>query len=86
MQIAQESPATGPVASAGVAGSSSAIRAAYADYKIIRRNGAVVGFEPAKISVATGAEPALARTPSARVSAVRIAPARSAVMVPARTS
>ncbi len=52
MQIAQESPATGPVASAGVAGSSSAIRAAYADYKIIRRNGAVVGFEPAKISVA----------------------------------
>jgi ribonucleoside-diphosphate reductase alpha chain len=52
MQIAQESPATGPVASASVAGSSSTIRSAYADYKIIRRNGAVVGFEPAKISVA----------------------------------
>jgi ribonucleoside-diphosphate reductase alpha chain len=40
------------VASASVAGSSSTIRSAYADYKIIRRNGAVVGFEPAKISVA----------------------------------
>ncbi|OJX06798.1 MAG: ribonucleoside-diphosphate reductase subunit alpha [Burkholderiales bacterium 70-64] len=26
--------------------------AAYADYKVIRRNGAVVGFEPAKISIA----------------------------------
>jgi ribonucleoside-diphosphate reductase alpha chain len=52
MQIAQESPATGPVAGASVAGSSSAIRSAYADCKIIRRNGAVVGFEPAKISVA----------------------------------
>jgi ribonucleoside-diphosphate reductase alpha chain len=52
MQIAHESPASGPVASAGVAGSSSANRAAYADYRIMRRNGAVVGFEPAKISVA----------------------------------
>ncbi|MDH4323008.1 MAG: ribonucleoside-diphosphate reductase subunit alpha [Betaproteobacteria bacterium] len=52
MQIAQESPATGPVAGASVADSSRAIHAAYADYKIIRRNGAVVGFEPAKISVA----------------------------------
>ena len=31
---------------------SSAPRAAYPDYKIIRRNGAVVGFEPSKISVA----------------------------------
>ncbi|HEX7248939.1 MAG TPA: ribonucleoside-diphosphate reductase subunit alpha, partial [Burkholderiales bacterium] len=32
--------------------SSSTGRGPYADYKIIRRNGAVVGFEPAKISVA----------------------------------
>ena len=31
---------------------SPARRSPYADYKIIRRNGAVVGFEPAKISVA----------------------------------
>jgi ribonucleoside-diphosphate reductase alpha chain len=52
MQIAQESPATGPAAGASVADSSAAIRSAYADYKVIRRNGAVVGFEPAKISVA----------------------------------
>jgi ribonucleoside-diphosphate reductase alpha chain len=52
MQIAQESSATGPVVGVGVADSSAAVRAAWADYKIIRRNGAVVGFEPAKISVA----------------------------------
>jgi ribonucleoside-diphosphate reductase alpha chain len=52
MQIAQESQATGPAATASVADSSSAIRSTYADYKIIRRNGAVVAFEPAKISVA----------------------------------
>ena len=53
MQIAQESPATSPKTSAGVADSSHAIRSAnFADYKVIRRNGAVVAFEPAKISVA----------------------------------
>jgi len=52
MQIAQQSPATSPMTSAGVADSSNAIRAVYADYKVIRRNGAVVVFEPAKISVA----------------------------------
>ncbi|HVJ25061.1 MAG TPA: ribonucleotide reductase N-terminal alpha domain-containing protein, partial [Burkholderiales bacterium] len=32
--------------------SGSAARSPYADYKIIRRNGAVVGFEPGKIAVA----------------------------------
>jgi ribonucleoside-diphosphate reductase alpha chain len=37
---------------ASVADTSSALQAAYPDYKIIRRNGAVVGFEPGKISVA----------------------------------
>jgi ribonucleoside-diphosphate reductase alpha chain len=52
MQIAQESSATSPVASASVAHSGAAARSAWSDYKIIRRNGAVVGFEPAKISVA----------------------------------
>ncbi|MEK7387967.1 MAG: ribonucleoside-diphosphate reductase subunit alpha, partial [candidate division NC10 bacterium] len=36
----------------GVADPSPAPRSPYADHKIIRRNGAVVGFEPAKISVA----------------------------------
>ncbi|MDH4093637.1 MAG: ribonucleoside-diphosphate reductase subunit alpha [Betaproteobacteria bacterium] len=52
MQIAQESPATSSLTGASVADSSAAVRSAYADYKVIRRNGAVVGFEPAKISVA----------------------------------
>ncbi|HJS39588.1 MAG TPA: ribonucleoside-diphosphate reductase subunit alpha [Burkholderiales bacterium] len=52
MQIAQESPATSSLTGASVADSSAAIRRAYADYKVIRRNGAVVVFEPAKISVA----------------------------------
>ncbi len=52
MQIAQENATA--MAGLGVAlpESSSASRSRYADYKIIRRNGAVVGFEPAKISVA----------------------------------
>jgi ribonucleoside-diphosphate reductase alpha chain len=36
----------------GVSDASSSARGAYADYKVIRRNGAVVGFERAKISVA----------------------------------
>ncbi len=52
MQIAQQSSATSPVVGVSVADSSAALRSALADYKIIRRNGAVVGFEPAKISVA----------------------------------
>jgi ribonucleoside-diphosphate reductase alpha chain len=52
MQIAQESSATSPVVGVSVADSSAALRSAWSDYKIIRRNGAVVGFEPAKISVA----------------------------------
>ncbi len=52
MQIAQENAATNPVMGDSVADSSAALRSAYPDCKIIRRNGAVVGFEPAKISVA----------------------------------
>jgi ribonucleoside-diphosphate reductase alpha chain len=52
MQIAHESPATSPASGASVADSSGAIRSVSADHKVIRRNGAVVGFEPAKISVA----------------------------------
>jgi ribonucleoside-diphosphate reductase alpha chain len=52
MQTAQESSATSPVVGVGVADSGAAVRSAWADCKIIRRNGAVVGFEPAKISVA----------------------------------
>ena len=52
MQIAQDN-ATAP-ATLGVSlpESSSGGRGPYSEYKIIRRNGAVVGFEPAKISVA----------------------------------
>jgi ribonucleoside-diphosphate reductase alpha chain len=52
MQIAQESSASSPVVGVSVADSGAALRSAWSDYKIIRRNGAVVGFEPAKISVA----------------------------------
>ncbi|HET9733835.1 MAG TPA: ribonucleoside-diphosphate reductase subunit alpha [Burkholderiales bacterium] len=52
MQIAQESVATSPVRSANVADASGAVQSSWSEYKVIRRNGAVVGFEPAKISVA----------------------------------
>jgi ribonucleoside-diphosphate reductase alpha chain len=53
MQIAQQGTAANTAINVDVTEpSSSARRPAYADYKIIRRNGAVVGFEPAKISVA----------------------------------
>ncbi|GAB4474108.1 MAG: ribonucleoside-diphosphate reductase subunit alpha [Burkholderiaceae bacterium] len=41
--------ASEPVASGGVGGVAAT---SYADYKVIRRNGAVVGFEPAKIALA----------------------------------
>ena len=52
MQIAQENASVAPVPGVAVPESSSTGRSPYADYKIIRRNGAVVAFEPAKISVA----------------------------------
>jgi len=52
MQLAQENAAVGSALGASVPESGSAGRSPYSDYKIIRRNGAVVGFEPAKISVA----------------------------------
>ena len=48
MQIAQESPAPSPSSGAVVADEGGAIRPGYGDYKVIRRNGAVVGFEPAR--------------------------------------
>ena len=58
MQISQENTvnsggefAAVPKASA-LAPSTASTTAAIADYKIIRRNGAVVGFEPSKISIA----------------------------------
>jgi ribonucleoside-diphosphate reductase alpha chain len=53
MQIAQQGTAATNAITGGLSEPDSAApRSAYADYKIIRRNGAVVGFEPAKISVA----------------------------------
>src|SRR5687768_17128115 len=52
MQIAQDNAATASTLGAALPESGSAARSPYADYKIIRRNGAVVGFEPGKISVA----------------------------------
>jgi ribonucleoside-diphosphate reductase alpha chain len=53
MQIAQQGTAANTAIGVDVSEPSSiARRSPYADYKIIRRNGAVVGFEPAKISVA----------------------------------
>jgi ribonucleoside-diphosphate reductase alpha chain len=52
MQITQENAASVSALGAALPESPSAVRSPYADYKVIRRNGAVVGFEPAKISVA----------------------------------
>src|SRR5687767_10662283 len=52
MQITQENAAAASTLGVALPETGSAARSAYADYKIIRRNGAVVGFEPGKIAVA----------------------------------
>src|SRR5437764_5590549 len=52
MQIAQENTAAAPGFGVALAESAAGGRAVFTDYKVIRRNGAVVGFEPSKISVA----------------------------------
>jgi ribonucleoside-diphosphate reductase alpha chain len=52
MQITQENAATSAALGAGLPEQTLAPRNPYADFKVIRRNGAVVGFEPGKISVA----------------------------------
>ncbi len=52
MQIAQQGTATNTAIGVGVSEPSSQPRTPYSDYRIIRRNGAVVGFEPSKIAVA----------------------------------
>ena len=52
MQIVQDNATTTAGLGVGFADAGSAARSPFADYKVIRRNGAVVGFEPAKISVA----------------------------------
>jgi ribonucleoside-diphosphate reductase alpha chain len=52
MQIAQDNATVTPALSVDLPESSTKGRDPYSDYKLIRRNGAVVGFEPGKISVA----------------------------------
>src|SRR5919197_1912105 len=52
MQIVQENAPVTPGFGIALGEGTAAGRNPYADYKVIRRNGAVVGFEPAKISVA----------------------------------
>src|SRR6266404_9630974 len=52
MQIAQENSAAAPGFGVALAETAGSGRSVFADYKVIRRNGAVVGFEPSKISVA----------------------------------
>src|SRR4051812_36737231 len=52
MQIAQENATTTTALGVSLPESSTPGRGPYGEYKTIRRNGAVVGFEPAKISVA----------------------------------
>src|SRR6267142_2694126 len=52
MQIVQENATASASLGVALPESSTEGRSPYSEYKIIRRNGAVVGFEPAKISVA----------------------------------
>jgi ribonucleoside-diphosphate reductase alpha chain len=52
MQIAQDNATAGRALGAALVEEGAGARSPYAEYKVIRRNGAVVGFEPAKISVA----------------------------------
>ena len=52
MQLTTEAPRSAALQSLAVSELTSEREAVYAQYKIIRRNGAVVGFEPPKIAVA----------------------------------
>ena len=52
MQIAQDNATATPAPGVSLPEAGGAARSAYSDCKVIRRNGAVVGFEPAKIAVA----------------------------------
>jgi ribonucleoside-diphosphate reductase alpha chain len=52
MQIAQDNATASPALGAALPEAGEGARNPYSEYKVIRRNGAVVGFEPAKISVA----------------------------------
>src|SRR5436305_2599732 len=52
MQIAQEDATASAALDVALPESSTGGRSPYSEYKLIRRNGAVVGFEPAKITIA----------------------------------
>src|SRR5689334_23269916 len=52
MQIVQDNATATAGLGTGFAEAAAPSRSPFADYKVIRRNGAVVGFEPGKISVA----------------------------------
>ena len=52
MQIAQDNATASPALGVALPEAGAGTRSPYADYKVIRRNGAVVGFEPDKIAVA----------------------------------
>src|SRR5437867_10917072 len=52
MQIAQDNATASPALGSALNEAASAARSPYSEYKVIRRNGAVVGFEPAKITIA----------------------------------
>jgi ribonucleoside-diphosphate reductase alpha chain len=52
MQITQENAASSAAHASALPEQAAAPRSPYADFKVIRRNGAVVGFEPSKISIA----------------------------------
>jgi ribonucleoside-diphosphate reductase alpha chain len=52
MQITQENAALTAALGTALPQPAGAPRSPYADFKVIRRNGAVVGFEPSKISIA----------------------------------
>ena len=51
-QLATESASVAPATAFAPSETPAAREARYAQYKIIRRNGSVVGFEPSKISIA----------------------------------
>jgi len=52
MQTAQDNATATPSLGDGFPESINPARSTFADFMVIRRNGAVVGFEPGKISVA----------------------------------
>src|SRR3989304_5271168 len=52
MQVATESTRSASAADFDVPETTPAQEPLYAEYKVIRRNGVVVGFEPSKISIA----------------------------------